>query len=288
MSAYGVRESAMEGIVGAVTRNPEGLLLLAAGAALLLRSGRGQSSVRYAAAGEVGYRAHTFDNLQETNGIGERVGKAARRAGEHLSEATGRAGDYVSDATEKVSETARSYASSALGYADEATRVAAEQSRRMADHARETADYVVREQPWGVALAGLVVGAAVAAVFAPTRIEKRTLGGVGQRLRSAAEVVGARVMEAGMQAGERLSEVAEERGLTKEGLKEAARDVGETFGSALGTEEGSGPQASNRRQSDEGIRPKTTPRQAQSGPTSTHSSKSSRPPSPTSPSGGRT
>jgi hypothetical protein len=154
-----------------------------------------------------------------------------------------------------VSETAHSYASSAVDYADEAARVAAEQSRRVADQARETTDYVVREQPWAVALAGLIAGAAVAAIFAPTRIEKRTLGQVGQHLRSAAEVVGTRVMEAGMQAGERLSEVAEERGLTKEGLKEAARDVGETFSSALGTEEASTAQASNRQQSGEGVRP---------------------------------
>ena len=49
-------------------------------------------------------------------------------------------------------------------------------------------------------------------------------------------------MEAGMQAGERLGEVAEERGLTKEGLKEAARDVGETFSSALAGEEASSAQ----------------------------------------------
>ena len=48
MSTYRVRESAGAGewIMGAVTRNPEGLLLLAAGAALLMRSGRGQSRRR--------------------------------------------------------------------------------------------------------------------------------------------------------------------------------------------------------------------------------------------------
>jgi hypothetical protein len=97
-------------------------------------------------------------------------------------------------------------------------------------------------------------------------------------------------MEAGMQAGERLSEVAEERGLTKEGLKEAARDVGETFSSALGTEEASTAQASNRQQSGEGVRPKTAPRQAQSEAASTQSSKGGRSLSSdaTRPSGGRT
>jgi hypothetical protein len=278
MSTYGVTERgrAMEGIMGAMTRNPEGLLLLAAGAALLMRSGRGQSTRRYAASSERGYRAPTFDNRQESTGIGDRVGQAARHAGE-----------YVSEATDRVSETARSYASSAVDYADEAARVAAEQPSRVADQARETADYVVREQPWAVALAGLVAGAAVAAVFAPTRIEKRTLGEVGQRLRSAAEVVGTRVMEAGMQAGERLSEVAEERGLTKEGLKEAARDVGETFSSALAAEEASASKAANRQHSSERVGPRTASRQAQSGSTSTQSSKSSRSPS-SPPSGGRT
>jgi hypothetical protein len=94
-------------------------------------------------------------------------------------------------------------------------------------------------------------------------------------------------MEAGMQAGERLSEVAEERGLTKEGLKEAARDVGETFSSALATDDMSTAQALDRHS---GGRVRTKPQQAQSGATNTQSSKSSRSPSSeaTPPSGGRT
>jgi hypothetical protein len=131
----------------------------------------------------------------------------------------------------------------------------------MADQARETADYLVREQPWAVALAGLVAGASVAAVFPPTRIERRTLGEVGERLRSAAGTMGENVMEAGMQAGERLSEVAEERGLTREGLKEAAREVGETFSSALTDDKASA--ESNRQQSGERAGPKTQTRQVQ-------------------------
>jgi hypothetical protein len=95
-------------------------------------------------------------------------------------------------------------------------------------------------------------------------------------------------VEAGMQAGERLSEVAEERGLTKEGLKEAARDVGETFSSALAADD---TQALDRKHSSERVRPKSAPpQQAQSGATNTQSSKSSRAPSSdaTPPSGGRT
>jgi hypothetical protein len=279
MSTYGVRESvgAGEWLMGAVARNPEGLLLLAAGAALLMRSGRGQSRRRSYAdtVSESRDDRHTFANREATTGLGERVGEAARRAGE-----------YVSEATDRVSETARSYASSAADYADEAAQVAAEQSRHMADRARQTADYVVREQPWAVALTGLVAGATVAAVFPATRVERRAFGDVGQRLRSAAGIMGERVMEAGMQAGERLGEVAEERGLTKEGLKEAARDVGETFRSALASEEGSSPQASNRPQAAQASRPRTQTRQVQPG-AGTPSSKG-RPSSAMPPSGGRT
>jgi hypothetical protein len=273
MSSYGVREGtgAGEWIMGAVTRNPEGLLLLAAGVALLMRSGRGPSVRRNSLPdrrNEGQYRAGREDSA---SGISERVTGAARRAGEYVSGATERAGEYLSEATDKVSETAGSYASSASEYANEAARIAADRSRRMADQVRDTADYLVREQPWAVALTGLLAGAAVAAAFPPTRLERRTLGEVGQRLRSAAGTMGEQVMEAGMQAGERLSEVAEERGLTSEGLKQAARDVGETFSSALAGKESS---TQSRRQAGKEAGSTTQTRQGQPGTGSTQANKS--------------
>jgi hypothetical protein len=281
MSSYGVRESAGAGewIMGAVTRNPEGLLLLAAGAALLMRSGRGQLRSRsYAdAVRENREGRRTFAHREEPTGFGDRVGETARRAGE-----------YVSEATDRISETARSYASSAADFADEATRMASARSRHVADQARDTAEYVVQEQPWAVALVGLAAGATVAAIFPPTHIEKRTLGDVGERLRSAAGTAGERVVEAGMQAGERLGEIAEDRGLTKEGLKQAAREVGETFGSALASEEASSP---SKRQQPTEATPRSQTRQAQSEGTSTQTGKGGKSPGTSSgttpPSGGR-
>jgi hypothetical protein len=245
-TSYGSRESSGAGdwLMGAVTRNPEGLLLLAAGAALLMRTGRTQS----------GSRRYT-DAFTESRGgrqqFGQPVGEAARRAGE-----------FVSDAKDKVSETARSYVSAAAEYADDAARAAADRSRRTADQARATAEYVVREQPWAVALAGLLAGATVAAVFPPTRIERRALGDVGERLRSAAGTVGEQLMEAGMQAGERLNEVAEERGLTREGLKEAAREVGETFSSTLAGEKAGSDEAASHQAKRQGAEPRTQTRQS--------------------------
>ena len=274
MSNYGVREGTGTGkwIMGTVTRNPEGLLLLAAGVALLMRSGRGPSVRRNSLPdrrNEGQYRAAREDSA---SGISERVGEAARRAGEYVSGATQRAGEYLSEATDKVSETAGSYASSASEYANEAARIAAKGSRRMANQVRDTSDYLVREQPWAVALTGLLAGAAVAAAFPSTRLERRTLGEVGERLRSAAGTMGEQVMEAGMQAGERLNEVVEERGLTSEGLKQAARDVGETFSSALAGKESS---TQSRRQAGKEAGSTTQTRQGQPGTGSTQANKSS-------------
>jgi hypothetical protein len=230
MSTYGTRQggSASEWIMNAVTRNPEGLLLLGAGIALLMRSGRGQSA-KYPHAQSMSQHERRYTGMRNSTigeSVGERVGEVARRARE-----------YVSEATDQVAETARSYTSAAADYADEATQAAMERSQQMTDQVKQTAYYLVEEQPWAVALAGMLAGAAVAAVFPPTRIERRTLGDVGNRLRSAAGAASEQVMEAGMKAGERLSEIAEERGLTREGLKDAAQDVGETFSSALNNEE---------------------------------------------------
>jgi cell division septum initiation protein DivIVA len=219
-------------MIDTVTRNPEGLLLLAAGVALLLRSGRGRSArssraeVPWNEGRDQNARSQHHRKATQTDTIRENVGEAARRAGE-----------YVSQATDKLSETARSYASSAAEYADDTSQAAMDRSRRMAEQARETADYIVREQPLAVAVMGVLSGAAIAAVFPPTRIERRTLGEVGERLHSAAGAAGEQVMEAGMKVGERLGEMAKERGLTAEGLKEAAREVGETFRSSLAGQE---------------------------------------------------
>jgi Sec-independent protein translocase protein TatA len=93
-------------------------------------------------------------------------------------------------------------------------------------------------------------------------------------LRSAAGSMGEQLMEAGTQAGERLSEVAEERGLTAEGLKQAARDVGETFSSALSKEQSS---TQSRTQAGKEAESTTQRRQGQPGTGSTQANKSSGP-----------
>src|SRR5262249_43496979 len=122
-------------LVDTVTRNPEGLLLLAAGCALLMRNGRRSAFPRHSRASSRTTDPR-YDSYRRTSGISDRVGEAGRRAS-----------NYVSDVTDKVSEAARSYASSVSDYADEVSSVATEQSERLVNQARDTADYIVRDQP---------------------------------------------------------------------------------------------------------------------------------------------
>lgn len=233
---YSHREDlgAGEWILGAVRRNPEGLLLLAAGAALLMRrSGTPVSTDRTPRQNEYRAGSQDGDNADRENG--------GRNLGDRVAQATQAAGEYASDITEKVSRTASAYASSVSDYADEA----ADRSMRFAQQAQSslqsTAQQILQEQPLAVALVGFAAGAAVAAAFPATEVEKRALGPTGERLMDAAGRAGDHLKEAGTQARESLMDAAEERGLTGEGLKEVAREVGDAFSAAL-----SGDQASKQ------------------------------------------
>jgi hypothetical protein len=230
MSMHSERDGATGWLMSAVKNNPEGLLLLAAGCALLMRS-TGASRSRYP-----GTREYTRGNASP----GPRPA-SSRTVGQRLAETAQSAGDYVSDIGESVAETASNYASSVSNYADDVARGAAEHTGRIAQEAQttlqNTISRVVREQPLAVALAGVAAGAAVAAAFPVTELENRALGSTGEQLREAASKAGEQLTDAASKAGQRLAAAADERGLNAEGLKEVARDVGETFSGALESED---------------------------------------------------
>jgi len=231
--------NASEWLVGAAKKNPEGLLLLAAGAALLLR--RGMSSPRpanrrpsqYPDAGSQrsGARAGSGSS-QPDGGISDTISKAADSAREYASELRDNVGDKVGE-----------YAAAVKDYATDAGQTIADQSERLARRARSTAqgtiERVLEQQPLAVAVLGFAAGALVAASAPPTDIERRTLGPAGERLSDAAASAGKRINEAASAVGERLKEAADEKGLNAEGLKNMARDVTGTFGDVLSGETGS-------------------------------------------------
>jgi hypothetical protein len=243
-------------LMSAVKKNPEGLLLLAAGCALLFRTrssrsrqwshgyqsypgGQGEHGPRWEHRGSGGQdwempegMSRAADNAREyASNVGKTVGETTRSY-------ASAAGEYVDQARQTVSETARSYASAAGEYADHARQTIRDQSGRMAEQTQSTIERIVREQPVAVAIAGAAAGAALAAAFPATRMERETLGPAGKRLSEAATNAGEKLSKAASAAGERLMSAAEERGVNAEGLKEVARDVAGSFERSFS---GSGP-----------------------------------------------
>jgi uncharacterized protein YjbJ (UPF0337 family) len=199
-------------LVGTAKRNPEGLLLLAAGCALLLRS-----------------KSSRTPSMRSDSSV--------QRAQDGVSRAVGDATTYAADIKKKVSDTVNQATESVSDMAGDATRAVSDQSQRFARNAQSTFDStmsrVLREQPLAVAMVGLAAGAAFAAVVPTTDVEKRTLGAAGEAISDAAGKARDTVMEAAGKAGERLKSGAEERGLSTQGLKELAGEVTDAFKSSV-------------------------------------------------------
>ena len=236
-------------LMGAAKNNPEGLLLLAAGCALLLRSG---SSMGVGKAADRSVRSTGAGGSQHSGGSPQQRSNSSAGISESLSQATESAREYAADVGKTVGDKAGAYASavgdkagayaSAVGeYADDAWK----QSERLVGQARSTVQgsisRLLQEQPLALAAAGLAAGAMVAATFPSTAVERRTLGPAGERLSEAASSAGQQLGQAASKAGERLMGVAEERGLNTQGLKEAATDVAEAFTGAFAGEQQKNP-----------------------------------------------
>ena len=214
-------------LLGAVKKNPEGLLLLAAGAVLLMRKAGG---------------------LGLTSAMGQRSGHSGH--GSFAKAATGAkqyaagAKDYAADIAERAKQTVESVASSASEYADQARRTVSRQSERVMDQAQSTfqstqstfqstMNRVLHDQPLVVALAGMAAGAAVAAAFPTTDFEKETLGPLGEQVSDAANRMGEQLKDATVKAGEKLKNVADEKGLNSSGLKDVASEVAGAFSGSM-------------------------------------------------------
>jgi hypothetical protein len=268
-----------EWLVGAVKRNPEGMLLLAAGCALLLRSGgwSGRSSSA---------------TVPRASGYGDPSGSRQRResaVSETVTRAAESARDYASDVGKTVGDKASDYVAAVGEYAGEAGRTVVDQSERLARQTQatfqQTMNRVLKEQPLAVAVMGLAAGAAVAAALPSTDVERRAFGPAGEKLSEAASAVGENLSQAASKAGERLMEAADERGLNKDGLKEVAGDVAGAFGSAFRGDEqnrssqspGSGSSTANQPGQSRGFQPGGSPSGSSSKPAGSQSGSSSKP-----------
>jgi len=192
--------STSDRLLSAVKLNPEGLLLLAAGAVLLMRKN--------------GFSVHAVDRGRSTHE-------------EHA------AANAVGGTTDSAFRAADRAVSSASEYAAQAKRTVAEGSDRLLRTAQstyqDTKERVLRDRPLMVVLAGAAAGAALAAAFPPSDLEKQTMGPIGAQLSDAASSVSEQVKDAAGKAGETLRHAADQHGLNSDGLKEVATEVAGAF-----------------------------------------------------------
>jgi hypothetical protein len=210
-------------LLGTFKKNPEGLLLLAAGAVLMMRQGG--------------------------NGSTQAV---ASEAPSRMTDAAESVRSTAADMTERTMKSASDMAAQASDYASQATRKVSQQSERVMRQAqstiRDTADRVLKDQPLMVAVAGLAAGAAVASLFPSTELEREALSPIGERMTEAASRAGEQLKDATVAAGDTLKKAADQRGLNMEGLKDVAGEVAGAFKHRIGGSGGpdSGPQSGPR------------------------------------------
>jgi hypothetical protein len=224
-------------LMNTARRNPEAVLVLAAGVALLMR--RGSHPWRGAPTGE--NRGASMDVYQEgqyeeegrkrrspMRKVRRSISGAAETAGEYVSNV----GEYASNVSERVYETAGSYASAVSEYADAGRRRVTRQAYRAGRRAYRMGDQagqMLHEQPLAVAALGLAAGAAVAALLPRVEMEERALRPARDALVDAAGRAVESVKEAASDAGKRLQEKAADLGA--EALKDAARGAVQSLAS---------------------------------------------------------
>ena len=214
-------------LMGAVRSNPEGLLLLAAGCALLLRSGSSKG------VGKAADRSVRSLAPLAVNALAKHINSGGQSAGSRTAfhrqpkvpasmprtsarpSAIKRVPMLPPWAT-RPALTPPPWANTLMTHGGIRTRW----SGRRGSTLQGSVSRLLQEQPLALAAAGLAAGAMVAATFPATAVERRTLGPAGERLSEAASSAGQQLSQAASKAGERLMSVAEERGLNTQGLKE--------------------------------------------------------------------
>jgi len=193
-------------LIGTAKRNPEALLVLAAGCALLMRSRGGFSPDASTQRGN------------ESGGVDGRW---------QVSQTTEKASGVVSDLKDRVTDVT----SSVSDYAGGIGRTISAQTSQIAGQAQSTLQTgfgrLLREQPLAVVAFGLAAGAAVATLLPATEMEERTLAPARDAIAGVTGKMGEDLIAAASDAGQQLSQGIAER--VSEGFKELAHEVGEKF-----------------------------------------------------------
>jgi hypothetical protein len=202
-------------LLDTVQRKPEAVLLIAAGCALLLRSGRPVVDIQLV-------RESGLPSLSQNRAGTAEQGSVTESAKAYASKAADTVSEYSDTARQTVSD-----------YAEGARRGISDSSdwlRTKAEATYNTASEALRDQPVLVAALGLAAGAALAAFFPTSEVERRA----GAALAAKASEVGDQVLAAAERAGERARDTVRDA-VTERVLAPAVKEVvGEVVGIATG------------------------------------------------------
>lgn len=208
-------------LIRTAKQNPEGLLVLAAGGALLMRGAKGMGPRR------------------SDPPLGEERGSERTKAEwtGALRDAASSVGEGAADVKNRAAEVFSSYASSASDYLQDTGRTVARQATHSAGRVQDALEQgfgeVLRQQPLAVAAAGLASGAFVAALFPRLNFEEETLRPAREAVYNAAAVAKDNLVQAAVETGQHVKESAAERGMSAEGLKDITRDAVDTLKSKI-------------------------------------------------------
>jgi hypothetical protein len=215
----------LDRLYGTAKRNPEGVLLLAAGVALLIR----------------GIGTATEALRESPSKISRRQQSSPRgRNDDAQDDLAGDAGAYVSGVAEHVGRSVENIADSTAQVARETMDLTGRVARQTGSTVRSTMDRILDEQPLAVALLGVAAGAAMAGAMPLTYAEEGSLRPLGRKLDETVDEAGRRLKQSTKKAGRLLQAVADERGLNAEGLREAAKEVADTFKEGILSDESGG------------------------------------------------
>lgn len=201
-------------VVQAVRQNPEGLLVLGAGVALVLRSmsssGQGgyAANSNYYSSSRGGFASEGPQGFEPNDGgLGQKI-----KAG-------------VSSAQEAVGDAAESFGTTVSDFGQATT----DGAKRLAGGARESVADLIETHPVAIGIAGLAAGCVAAAFIPASRLETETLAPLGKQAVDALSNAGQRVKDATLKAGEQLKDAATSGGLNAQGLSDVARNVANDF-----------------------------------------------------------
>lgn len=243
--------------------NPEALLVIAAGLALMMRSKTRQKSANIQKTGiaRTGYyqndsrRDGTLDRARDKAAQGmtavestmQNAMGSARQALASTSETASNYASATADTAREYLDSAKEYAGSAQEYVSDRMSNAWSTVSAGSDNVMEQvgvmADYTdqaFRSHPVATAALGMAIGATLATIIPSSRMEDEALADTREAIGEAARSAKDRLYDAADQAWHEARRLAEEKGVDAQGLKAMVNQVTDKFTKSA-TDSGSGP-----------------------------------------------